>query len=83
MLEIARIALETSRSYDFWIDEGLAFVGSPATVTRMLREQQARMGYTIFCAHHQITTMPSELALQSLRLFGEAVIPAFQGAVPV
>jgi alkanesulfonate monooxygenase SsuD/methylene tetrahydromethanopterin reductase-like flavin-dependent oxidoreductase (luciferase family) len=57
MLEIARIALETTRSYDFWIDEGLAFV--------------------------QITSMPSELALSSLRLFGESVIPALRGAVPV
>jgi alkanesulfonate monooxygenase SsuD/methylene tetrahydromethanopterin reductase-like flavin-dependent oxidoreductase (luciferase family) len=83
MLEIARIALETTRSYDFWIDEGLAFVGSPKTVERLLREQQVRMGYDIFCAHHQITSMPSELALSSLRLFGESVIPALRGAVPV
>jgi hypothetical protein len=83
MLEIARIALETTRSYDFWIDEGLAFIGSPKTVERLLREQQVRMGYDIFCAHHQITSMPIELALSSLRLFGESVIPALRGAVPV
>jgi alkanesulfonate monooxygenase SsuD/methylene tetrahydromethanopterin reductase-like flavin-dependent oxidoreductase (luciferase family) len=82
MLEIARIALETSRSYDFWIDEGLAFIGSPKTVERLLREQQSRMGYDIFCAHHQITSMPAGLALASLQLFGDAVIPAFRGAVP-
>ena len=81
MVEIARIALETSRSYEFWIDEGLAFVGSPATVARALREQQARMGYDVFLAHHQITSMPADMALRSLRLFGEAVIPAFGAAL--
>ena len=31
MLEIARIYIESSKSYDFWIDEGLAFVGTPET----------------------------------------------------
>jgi alkanesulfonate monooxygenase SsuD/methylene tetrahydromethanopterin reductase-like flavin-dependent oxidoreductase (luciferase family) len=77
MVEMARLFLETSRSYEFWIDEGLALVGSPDTVARRLREQQELCGHDIFLAHHQITTMPYELSLKSMKLFGEAVIPQF------
>jgi alkanesulfonate monooxygenase SsuD/methylene tetrahydromethanopterin reductase-like flavin-dependent oxidoreductase (luciferase family) len=77
MLEIARIYLETSKSYDFWIDEGLAFVGSPATVARAIERQQQLCGYDVLLTHHQITGMPSALATKSLRLFGERVIPEF------
>jgi alkanesulfonate monooxygenase SsuD/methylene tetrahydromethanopterin reductase-like flavin-dependent oxidoreductase (luciferase family) len=78
MLEMARVYLETSKSYDFWIDEGLAIVGSPETVIRRIREQQERCRYDIFLAQHQITTMPTELSRRSMRLFGETVLPQFQ-----
>jgi alkanesulfonate monooxygenase SsuD/methylene tetrahydromethanopterin reductase-like flavin-dependent oxidoreductase (luciferase family) len=77
MLEFARVYIETSKSYDFWIDEGLALVGSPETVIRRVREQQELTGVDVFLAHHHITSMPHELALNSLKLFGEEVIPAF------
>jgi alkanesulfonate monooxygenase SsuD/methylene tetrahydromethanopterin reductase-like flavin-dependent oxidoreductase (luciferase family) len=77
MLEMARLFLETSKSYQFWIDEGLALVGSPDTVARRLREQQALCGHEIFLAQHQITSMPRDLVQRSMRLFGEAVIPQF------
>jgi alkanesulfonate monooxygenase SsuD/methylene tetrahydromethanopterin reductase-like flavin-dependent oxidoreductase (luciferase family) len=78
MLEMARLFLETSKSYDFWIDEGLAFVGSPETVARRIREQQELCGYDILLAHHQITSMPYEISRRSMQLFGEAVIPQFR-----
>jgi alkanesulfonate monooxygenase SsuD/methylene tetrahydromethanopterin reductase-like flavin-dependent oxidoreductase (luciferase family) len=77
MLEIARIYIETAKSYDFWIDEGLAFVGSPQTVTRAIERQRQLCGYDVLLTHHQITGMPSHLATNSLRLFGERVIPEF------
>jgi alkanesulfonate monooxygenase SsuD/methylene tetrahydromethanopterin reductase-like flavin-dependent oxidoreductase (luciferase family) len=77
MLEIARIYIETAKSYDFWIDEGLAFVGSPETVTRAIERQRQLCGYDVLLTHHQITGMPSHLAMNSLRLFGERVIPEF------
>jgi len=76
-LEITRVYVETARSYDFWIDEGLAFVGSPETVTRRIREQQEVCGYDILLTHHQITTMPLDLVRKSMQLFGERVIPNF------
>ena len=76
--ERGRVFQEIGRSYDFWIDNGLALVGSPDTVARALEEQQRRVGYDLFCAQHQIGDMPREQAMQSLRLFGERVIPAFR-----
>jgi alkanesulfonate monooxygenase SsuD/methylene tetrahydromethanopterin reductase-like flavin-dependent oxidoreductase (luciferase family) len=58
--ETARLYLESTRGCEFWVGEGLAFVGSPATVARRIREQQALAGYDILLAAHQITTMPRE-----------------------
>jgi alkanesulfonate monooxygenase SsuD/methylene tetrahydromethanopterin reductase-like flavin-dependent oxidoreductase (luciferase family) len=81
MLEMARLYLETSKSFDFWIDEGLALIGSPETVARRIAEQQANCGFDIFLAHHQITSMPYELSRRSLRMFGERVIPQFLSPV--
>jgi alkanesulfonate monooxygenase SsuD/methylene tetrahydromethanopterin reductase-like flavin-dependent oxidoreductase (luciferase family) len=78
MLEIARVYVESADTYDFWIDEGMALVGSPETVIRRLREQQQLTGFDVFCAQHHIASMPAELARKSLRLFGERVIPAFR-----
>jgi alkanesulfonate monooxygenase SsuD/methylene tetrahydromethanopterin reductase-like flavin-dependent oxidoreductase (luciferase family) len=79
MLEIGRIYIETAKSYDFWIDEGLAFVGSPATVARAIERQRQLCGYDVLLTHHQITGMPAHMATKSLRLFGERVIPEFGG----
>jgi alkanesulfonate monooxygenase SsuD/methylene tetrahydromethanopterin reductase-like flavin-dependent oxidoreductase (luciferase family) len=74
--ETARVYLESTRGYDFWVGEGLAFVGSPETVARQIAEQRERVGYDILLAHHHITAMPDELVRSSVRLFGERVIPA-------
>lgn len=81
MVEMARLYLETSKSYDFWIDEGLAIVGSPDTVARRIREQQALCGHDIFLAQHRITSMPDEMSRRSMQLFGEAVLPQFGSLV--
>jgi alkanesulfonate monooxygenase SsuD/methylene tetrahydromethanopterin reductase-like flavin-dependent oxidoreductase (luciferase family) len=76
--ELNRVFQGMSTSYDFWIDNGLALVGSPETVIRKLREQHQRIGYDIFCANHRFGPMPQEQALKSLELFGKEVIPAFR-----
>jgi alkanesulfonate monooxygenase SsuD/methylene tetrahydromethanopterin reductase-like flavin-dependent oxidoreductase (luciferase family) len=81
MLEIARIYIESSRSFDFWIDEGLAFVGTPERVADAILAQQALCGYDILLVHHQITSMPYEMARASMKLFGERVLPRLRGAV--
>ena len=67
-----------AKSYDFWIDNGLAIVGSPDTVIRLLEEQQKKVGYDVFCTQHQIGDMPREQVLNSMRLFGQKVLPAFK-----
>jgi alkanesulfonate monooxygenase SsuD/methylene tetrahydromethanopterin reductase-like flavin-dependent oxidoreductase (luciferase family) len=73
----ARGTREQRASYDWWIDSGLALVGSPETVRRQLAAQHNRCGNDVFCANHRFGAMPSEQALKSLKLFGEEVIPAF------
>jgi alkanesulfonate monooxygenase SsuD/methylene tetrahydromethanopterin reductase-like flavin-dependent oxidoreductase (luciferase family) len=65
-------------SYDFWIDNGLALVGSPETVIRQLQAQHDRMGYSVFCANHRFGALPREQSLKSFKLFGEEVIPALR-----
>jgi alkanesulfonate monooxygenase SsuD/methylene tetrahydromethanopterin reductase-like flavin-dependent oxidoreductase (luciferase family) len=75
--ERGRVFRETGRSYDFWIDNGLAIVGSPETVTRLLKDQHQRVGYDVFLAQHQIADMPLEQVSASMKLFAKEVMPAF------
>src|SRR5262249_40712707 len=72
--EFARVYLETSRSVEFWLDEGLGFVGSPATITRAIAAQRQRIGYDILLINRYVG-MPHELYIKSLRLFAEQVMP--------
>ena len=74
--ELNRVFQGMSTSYDFWIDNGLALVGSPETVIRQLKAQHQRLGYDIFCANHRFGRMPQEQSLKSLQLFGKEVMPA-------
>lgn len=76
-LELRRIFQERSKSYDFWIDNGLALVGSPDTVIRKIREQQALIGHDILCTQHGFGRLAPALVEKSMRLFGQEVIPAF------
>jgi alkanesulfonate monooxygenase SsuD/methylene tetrahydromethanopterin reductase-like flavin-dependent oxidoreductase (luciferase family) len=76
--ERGRVFGELAKSYDFWIESGLALVGSPETVIRRLRDQQQRLGYDVFLAQHQLADMPRPQVLKSLELFGREVVPACQ-----
>jgi alkanesulfonate monooxygenase SsuD/methylene tetrahydromethanopterin reductase-like flavin-dependent oxidoreductase (luciferase family) len=75
--ELRRVFQECSQSYDFWIDNGLALVGSPDTVIRQMEVQQKLTGYNLFCARHRIGHLSPALARKSMRLFAKHVIPAF------
>jgi alkanesulfonate monooxygenase SsuD/methylene tetrahydromethanopterin reductase-like flavin-dependent oxidoreductase (luciferase family) len=77
-LELARVYIETSRSTQFWFDEGLAFVGSPETVATAIRAQHERVGYDVLLLNHQFSGMPRDLYAKSMELFGERVIPEFR-----
>jgi alkanesulfonate monooxygenase SsuD/methylene tetrahydromethanopterin reductase-like flavin-dependent oxidoreductase (luciferase family) len=73
--EVSRVYLQTSKSVEFWLEEGLAFLGSPATVAAAIAAQQERVGYDVLLLNHQFDGMPHELYAKSLKLFGEHVIP--------
>ncbi len=81
--ELARIYYETAQSVDFWLDEGLAFLGSPETVADAIRAQHERVGYDLLLVNHQFDAMPRELYISSVKLFGERVIPALRRGVLV
>ena len=61
---------------DFWLEHGLAHVGSPETVARRLEEQHAKIGFDVFCGRHRFAEIPTEQVEKSIRLFGEKVVPA-------
>jgi len=73
--ERGRVFQEMAKSYDFWIDNGLALVGSPDTVLRQLEAQRERIGHDVFCAQHQIGELPKDQVWKSMQLFGEKVMP--------
>ncbi|MCE2465868.1 MAG: LLM class flavin-dependent oxidoreductase [Dehalococcoidia bacterium] len=75
--EIDRVFAGMNSSYDFWIENGLALVGSPDTVIRQLKAQHEAIGYDIFCANHRFGPLPTAASHKSLELFGREVIPAF------
>lgn len=75
--ELGRVFEGMSTSYDFWIDNGLALVGSPETVARRLQEQHKLIGYDVFCANHHVGPIPTAQAEKSMELFATEVLPAF------
>jgi len=76
-LELRRVFRERSRSYDFWIDNGLALVGSPETAMRKIKEQHDLIGHDVLCTQHGFGNLAPELVHKSITLFGKEVIPAF------
>ncbi|MDA0769002.1 MAG: hypothetical protein BZY79_00655 [SAR202 cluster bacterium Casp-Chloro-G4] len=77
-MELQRIFRERGRSYDFWVDNGIAIVGSPDTVTRKMMEQRDLIGHDVFCAHHVFGHMPRDTVKKSIDLFGKEVLPSFR-----
>ncbi len=72
-----RVFQGMNTSYEFWIENGLALIGSPETVLKQLEAQYKMIGYDIFCANHRFGPMPNELSMKSLKLFAKEVMPAF------
>jgi alkanesulfonate monooxygenase SsuD/methylene tetrahydromethanopterin reductase-like flavin-dependent oxidoreductase (luciferase family) len=75
--ELRRVFSERARSYDFWVDNGIALVGSPETVAKQLKQQHDLIGHDIFCARHMFGYISPEAAKTSIKLFAEEVMPAF------
>jgi alkanesulfonate monooxygenase SsuD/methylene tetrahydromethanopterin reductase-like flavin-dependent oxidoreductase (luciferase family) len=69
---------KAGESWEFNIENGLAIVGSPETVIRLLEAGKKKIGYDIICGNHEIGRMPKEQVMKSIRLLGKEVIPAFK-----
>ncbi|MEK9658387.1 MAG: LLM class flavin-dependent oxidoreductase [Chloroflexota bacterium] len=76
--ERGRVFRECSKSYDFWIENGLALVGSPETVARKIAEGREKIGYNHFAGKFHIGRMPHFMVEKSLELFGKEVIPGLR-----
>jgi alkanesulfonate monooxygenase SsuD/methylene tetrahydromethanopterin reductase-like flavin-dependent oxidoreductase (luciferase family) len=76
--ELDRVFEGMSKSYDFWMDNGLAFVGSPDTVARQLEDSQKRLGYDTFCGNFHFGPMNGKLVEKSIELFAKEVAPHFE-----
>ena len=74
----------TQSGIDFWLENNLAYVGSPETVIQRIKESQKLIGYDVLGGRFSFGPMSDEMVTKSIRLFGEKVIPAFAEApVPV
>ena len=62
---------------DFWLENNLAYVGSPETVIQRVKAAQKLTGFDVFGARFRFGAMSDEMVMNSIRLFGEKVIPAF------
>ena len=62
---------------DYWLENNLAYVGSPETVIQRIKEVQKLTGINILGGRFRFGAMPDEMVMNSIRLFGEKVIPAF------
>jgi alkanesulfonate monooxygenase SsuD/methylene tetrahydromethanopterin reductase-like flavin-dependent oxidoreductase (luciferase family) len=69
---------KAGESWEFNIENGLAIVGSPETVIRLLEAGKKKIGYDIICGNHEIGRMPKDQVMNSIRLLGKEVIPAFK-----
>ena len=72
----------TKTGIDFWLDNNLAYVGSPETVIQKIKEVQKFTGFDVLGARFRFGAMSDDMVMKSIRRFGEQVIPAF-AQVPV
>ena len=77
-VERGRVFKMMGQSYDFSIENGVAIIGSPETVTRKIQEQQKYIGYDLLATTHGFGDMPPDMVEKSIKLFGKEVIPAFK-----
>ena len=66
-----------STGIDFWLEHNVAYVGSPETVIRQLKQAQETIGFDVLGGRFRWGAISDDKVINSLRLFGEKVIPAF------
>ena len=72
------IFMKLRTGIDYWLEHNLAYVGSPETVTRKIEETHKSVGYDLFAGRFKLANMADHLVENSLRLFGDKVIPQFK-----
>ena len=72
----------TKTGVDFWLENDLAYVGSPETVIKRIKQAQKVTGFDVLGARFRFGAMSDDMVINSIRRFGEKVIPAF-AEVPV
>jgi alkanesulfonate monooxygenase SsuD/methylene tetrahydromethanopterin reductase-like flavin-dependent oxidoreductase (luciferase family) len=61
--------------FDLCQTEGLSIVGDPDYVTREIRAQARELGVGVLVGLFQFGSLPHDLAVKNIRLFGERVLP--------
>jgi alkanesulfonate monooxygenase SsuD/methylene tetrahydromethanopterin reductase-like flavin-dependent oxidoreductase (luciferase family) len=64
--------------FDLCQKEGMSIVGDPDYVIREIRAQTSELGVGVFVGLFQFGSLPHQLALKNIRLFGEKVLPALR-----
>src|SRR2546428_1075209 len=64
--------------FDLCQKEGMSIVGDPDYVIREIRAQTRELGVGVFVGLFQFGSLPHQLALKNIRLFGEKVLPALR-----
>ena len=67
-------------SYDEAIEQGLLICGSPKTCIELVKKQRGEGKVGTLLAMFQFGSLPHELAMKSIRLFGQEVLPAIKEA---
>ena len=67
---------QKKRQYDYLSDRGLVIAGSPETCIRKIKAYES-MGIEHLLCIQQLYKMPHETVMNSIRLLGDHVIPAF------
>lgn len=70
--------LKLRSGIDAWIEQNIAYVGSPETVIAKIEASRATLGYDVFGGRFRFGPMPDTLVERSIELFGRKVIPAFR-----
>ena len=64
--------------FDLCQKEGMSIVGDPDYVTREILAQTRELGVGVLMGLFQFGSMPHQLAVKNIRLFGEKVLPALK-----
>ena len=67
----------TKTGVDYWLENDLAYVGSPETVIQRIKQAHEVTGFDVLGARFRFGGMSDEMVSKAIRTFGEKVLPAF------